>query len=152
MDDKKEQLNYFLVKVFNEILKIEEDCLSKGKFKDLSIREMHIIESVCEVNNSGMDNRASIIAQERHITAGTLTTTVSLLEKKGYLVRKQDEKDKRVIRIYPTEKGIKANELHTKFHKEMVEDIMNVLDLNQAEVFIRGLAAIKKFFDSKYLK
>ena len=46
MNDIKVQLNYFLVKVFNDVLKTEEGCLSTGEFKDLSIREMHIIESV----------------------------------------------------------------------------------------------------------
>ena len=99
MNDIKVQLKYFLVKVFNDVLKTEEGCLSTGEFKDLSIREMHIIESVCRANDNGTDNRASTIAQDQRITAGTLTTAVSLLEKKGYLFRKQDVKDKRVIRI-----------------------------------------------------
>ena len=152
MNDIKVQLNYFLVKVFNDVLKTEEGCLSTGEFKDLSIREMHIIESVCRANDNGTDNRASTIAQDQRITAGTLTTAVSLLEKKGYLFRKQDVKDKRVIRIYPTDKGNEATKVHAKFHKDMVDDVMDVLDSEEAVVFIKGLDAIQEFFESKYSK
>lgn len=40
------ELNRFLVEVFDEILKTEEESLA-GSFSDLSLRELHLIEEVC---------------------------------------------------------------------------------------------------------
>ena len=39
------ELNRFLVEVFDEILKTEEESLA-GSFSDLSLRELHLIEEV----------------------------------------------------------------------------------------------------------
>lgn len=147
--DYNDELNYFLVKVFNEILRIEESSLRIGEFKNLSIREMHVIEAVCIANENSLDNRATDIAHALRISAGTLTTTVALLEKKGYLMREQDTQDKRIIRLYPTETGIKANRFHQNFHQQMVSNVIDTLGEGEVEILIKGLRSLKTFFDSK---
>lgn len=146
MDDYN-TLNHFLVRVFNEILRIEEDCLKTGEFKNISVREMHVIEAVCEANGSDGSNRASDIAQALHISAGTLTTEVAVLEKKGCLVRKQDTSDRRIVRIYATDKGLRANELHQEFHRSMVSDVIEALTKEETESLIKGLKSLVKFFN-----
>lgn len=149
MGDYNDDLNYFLVKVFNEILRTEEASLRIGEFKNLSIREMHVIEAVCTANENGEDNRATDIARALRISAGTLTTTVALLEKKGYLKRKRDSQDKRIIRLNTTDKGIKANQFHQNFHKQMVSNVIDTLKSGEVEILIKGLSRLKEFFDSK---
>ena len=148
MNDYTMELNHFLVKVFNEILRVEETSLRKGEFKNLSVREMHVIEAICTANESGSDNRATDIAHALRISAGTLTITVSLLEKKGYVRRRQDEKDKRIIRVSATEKGISANQAHQRFHHEMVMNVMNTLDTQEIDILISGLKSLETFFNS----
>ncbi|WP_343210240.1 MarR family transcriptional regulator [Anaerolentibacter hominis] len=125
MKHDESALNHFLVDVFNEILKTEELCISNYGYKDLSIRELHVIEAVCIAEEKNSDNRATKIAAALNITAGTLTTTVSILERKGYLAR---------------------------FHKEMVDDILENLTGEETEVFIRALGGISSFFRKKYKK
>lgn len=147
MNDDHIQLNYFLVKVFNEILQIEESCLKIDEFKNLSIREMHVIEAVCTANEEGLNNRASAIAQAQRITAGTLTTAVILLEKKGYLIRKQDTLDKRIVRLYASEKGKRANKVHQDFHHEMVKNVMQTLKQDEINSLMKGLKSLEAFFD-----
>ena len=83
MNDYFSVLNHFFVRVFNEILRVEEASLKKSEFKNLSVREMHVIEVICTANENGADNRATDIAHALNISAGTLTTTVSLLKKKA---------------------------------------------------------------------
>ena len=148
INDYYNELNYFLVKVFNEILRTEEASLRTDEFMNLSVREMHVIEAVCTANDSGADNRATDVARALNITAGTLTTTVSLLEKKGCLKRKQDEQDKRITRLYATEKGVRANQTHQNFHHEMVMNVLNSLSIEETEILIKGLKSLGKFFDS----
>ncbi len=148
MDDNCIKLNHFLVKVFNEILRVEETSLRKGEFKNLSVREMHVIEAICAANEGGTGNRATDIAHALKISAGTLTITVSLLEKKGYISREQDVKDKRIIRLSATEKGISANLAHQRFHYEMVMNVMNTLDAQEVGILINGLESLERFFNS----
>ncbi|MEL7610359.1 MAG: MarR family transcriptional regulator [Bacillota bacterium] len=148
INDYYAELNHFLVEVFNEILRVEEASLKKGEFKNLSVREMHVIEAICTANERETGNRATDIAHALRISAGTLTTTVSLLEKKGYIKRKQDVQDKRIIRLFATEKGMSANRAHQSFHHEMVTNVMNTLDIEGIEVLIKGLKSLEMFFNS----
>ena len=140
-------MNHFLVKVFNEILKSEEKAIGYIGAPSLSMREMHVIEQVCDLQNG--DNRAAAIAANLRITAGTLTTSVSQLERKGYVQRIRDEKDKRVVHIAPTQKGINANKLHQAFHEKMIDILMQVLDPANREAFLMGLEQISAFFDKQ---
>lgn len=149
MNGHGERLNCFLVGVFNEILKTEEQALS-AQVPDLSVREFHVIEEVCRAVDRGGDNRATAIAAAQRVTAGTLTASVNLLEKKGYLERRRDEHDRRAVRIVPTEKGRQANELHTRFHKEMVNDVLDILTEEECQVFLRALSGVTTFFRQKY--
>ena len=58
MDQHRAELNRFLVEVFHDILKTEELALSSSK-KELSLRELHLIEEVCRAEDQGLDNRAT---------------------------------------------------------------------------------------------
>ncbi len=149
MEQYSAVLNRFLVEVFNEILKTEELCLA-GAYRDLSLRELHLIEEVCRTADEERDNRATAIAAAQRVTAGTLTTAVSLLEKKGYLERHRDERDKRVVRILPTEKARQAEILHKKFHEEMVAHVLEAISPEETEVFVRALGSVAEFFHHKY--
>lgn len=144
-----ETLNRFLVEVFNEILKTEEQTLT-AEWPDLSLREFHLIEEVCRAEDLHRDNRAGAIAAAQRVTAGTLTTAVNLLEKKGYLERRRDNLDRRAVRLYPTAKGRQADEAHIKFHQEMVEDVLSILTEEECQVFLRALSGVTTFFRKKY--
>ncbi len=146
----KETLNHFLVNVFNKILKTEEQSISSKNYPNLSLREIHILETVCLANDHGEDNRSAAIAAALHVTPGTLTTAVSLLEKKGFLVRTKDKDDKRIVRITATDKGKEAQARHDAFHHEMIDGILATLDEEEARVFTQALVKLGKFFDEKY--
>ncbi len=152
MEQVKKELNHFLVNAFNEILKTEEVLLAgANEFPNLSLREIHVIEAVCNAEDDRTENHSTAIAAILRITAGTLTTTVSLLEKKGYLIRKKTEKDKRMVQIFPTELGRKAHDYHRRFHEEMVECILSILSKKEIDVLVDVLGKISSFFHNKYL-
>lgn len=151
MMDHSEALNFFLVEVFNEILKTEEVALTT-QCPDLSLREFHLIEEVCRAVDREGDNRATAIAAAQRVTAGTLTTSVTLLEKKGYLERRRDPKDRRAVRILPTEKARQADALHASFHRAMVEEVLSILTEEETAVFVRALGGVSAFFRQKQTK
>ena len=145
-----EELNAFLVEVFNDILKTEELYVGES-CADLSVREMHLIEEVCRAVDEGRDNRSSAIAAAQNVTARTLTTAVNQLEAKGYLERVRDGSDKRSVRLYPTGKGREANRRHADFHRELVEATVATLTDQETEVLARGLGGVAAFIRKKYL-
>ena len=48
-----------------------------------------------------------------------------------------------------TELGRKANDAHNKFHRQMIEDILYVLDPEETKVFVKALGSISTFFKVK---
>lgn len=143
-----EELNAFLVEVFNDILKTEEVYVTE-QHSELSLREVHVIEAVCRAVDRGEDNRASTIAAGLRVAAGTLTASVNQLESKGYLERVRDKSDKRSVRLRPTEKGREAERRHREFHRELVADITEALSPEETEALVRGLSSIAAFFQEK---
>ncbi len=110
---------------------------------------MHVIEAVCNASDEKGNNRASDIAQSLHISAGTLTTQATLLEKKGCLKRKQDSHDRRIVRLYATEKGRRANKAHQAFHQQMVSDVINALTPDEADCLVKALKSLESFLYEK---
>ena len=89
MTSNHQEVNQFLVQVFNEILKTEELCISNSKFTNLSLREIHIIETVCLANDKGEDNSSMAIAQALQITPGTLQQLSPFWNEKDISVAKR---------------------------------------------------------------
>ncbi len=146
MEKFKQDINAFLVDAFNSLLQIEEDFLAKGQFKNITVKEMHLIDAVVKLEDN---NIAKNIARKLNITQSSLTTAVSTLEKKGMLIRKSDEKDKRIVKICPTEKAMQVYNHHRQFHSELVDVVTNKLDRQELDAFVNGLNKVRDFFDSK---
>ena len=140
-----EVLNVLLVDLFHNILEIEEKSL-RDSGSDLSITEIHTIDAVGESEPKTMTEISRILK----ITMGTLTTGVDKLIKKGYLVRKRTEEDKRIVLVELTEKGIEAKKLHDAFHQEMIDSIISHLDPIEEELLGQSLQKLMYFFDDKY--
>ncbi|MEG2406029.1 MAG: MarR family winged helix-turn-helix transcriptional regulator [Clostridiales bacterium] len=149
MKQVKKEINEFLVETFNDILKIEESTLKKSPYSNVTMKEFHLLETVYRRGKNNGDNTAGAIAKELRVTPGTLTTAVKLLEKKGYLKRLKDAKDKRSVHIVVTKLGEKANVDHQKFHNDMVEDIISVLSEDESKAFLKGLKTLGDFFEQQ---
>ena len=139
-----ENLNGFLVGLFNEILKIEGNALCSGEAQEISLRDMHIIEAIC-AGKTMRERRTTAVAQRRGVTTGTLTVAINSLEKKGYVERQQDPADRRVVLLSLTEKALRAQQIHENFHREMVENIAGVLSAEEMAVLMRALGAVQNY-------
>ena len=140
-------MNQFLVEIFHEVLRREDPAIASGRFQDLYAREVHVIEAVCEAETRGEgENSSAEIARRLGITAGTLSAAVKVLERKEYLTRRRDERDKRIVRLAATESGWVANRFHEEFHRKMVQAVLGVLSQEESVIFARALEAISGFF------
>ena len=125
-------LHDLLVKLFNEIMNIEEKAIITEEFKDISNNDMHIIEAI------GLDEPRSMssVAKDLSVTVGTLTIAINNLVKKAYVKRVRSEKDRRVVLISLTEKGVKA------YHQAT----LNGLNEEQTKVLVKALTNLSAFF------
>lgn len=75
------------------------------------------------------------LAEKLNIRPATITVMLSRMEKTGLLIRKQDEEDQRISRVYITEKGRETckelkkvmNILHDECFKNFTEEEKDIL-------------------------
>lgn len=130
-----------LVKLFNEIIEIEEKAIITEEFKDISNNDMHIIEAI----GLGEPRNMSSLAKDMSVTVGTLTTAINSLVKKDYVRRVRSEKDRRVVLISLKEKGVKAFYHHKQFHEDMIRATLDGLDEEQTRVLVKALTNLSSF-------
>lgn len=139
-----ETVNHILVKLFKDILDIEERALITSEYKDISVNDMHIMEAIGIQESKNM----STVARTVSVTVGTLTTAINHLVKKGYVERVRSEKDRRVVLVSLSEKGEKAYLHHKIFHERMVSAVLDGLDKDETEDLTKALIKLQNFFES----
>ncbi len=111
--DTFEVLNNLLVKLFNDILDVEEKAIITDEFKDISVTDMHIIEAVGTEEPRTM----TAISKTLGVTMGTLTIGMNALVKKGYIkTQKFKNSNNKAAYVYAvTPKGISARVKQTQY-------------------------------------
>lgn len=146
MDKNINLVNAKLVRVFNDILTIEETELKKSSFSNLSIKEMHTIEAI----GMGGKKTTGEVAKELSITVGTLTVAINNLVRKGYVDRVRSETDRRIVRLKLTNQGRLFYRSHQHFHKKMVEAALEDMSTDEKEALVKGLESLHRFLKSYY--
>ncbi len=135
-------INEVLVKLFRDIMDIEEKAVITDEFRDISNNDMHVIEAIGKKQSKNM----SMVAKTLSVTVGTLTIAINNLVKKGYVNRARSEEDRRVVLISLSPKGERAFDHHEKFHDEMIKATLAGLDREQTKVLVRALKNLNQFF------
>jgi DNA-binding MarR family transcriptional regulator len=146
MNEFENKVHLLLMDIFDKILVTEEKALSKGYFRDLSVAEMHTLEGIGLYASRTMSETAATLG----ITTGTLTVAIDRLVRKGYVERKRDPGDRRVVRIELTRKGKLAYRMHNKFHTLLVDRLTGPLDGQHKQVLVDTLVGIDSFITSQY--
>ncbi|MFV0467287.1 MAG: MarR family winged helix-turn-helix transcriptional regulator [Lachnospiraceae bacterium] len=141
-----ETLNDLLVRLFKDIMEIEEKSLLTDEYKDITVNDMHIIEAIGYNEKKSM----STVAKLMSVTTGTLTKSMDGLTDKKYVTRERGKKDKRVVFVSLTEKGKKAYRHHEQFHKQMIDHIKKGLTDHEMPILIYALAKLTDYFDNIY--
>lgn len=137
-------LNEVLVRLFRDIMDIEQQAIITPEFEDLTNNDMHVIEAI----GIGEPKNMSTIAKELSVTVGTLTIAMNSLVKKGYVTRQRGKEDRRVVYISLSDKGNAAYEHHARFHREMIDGVLSQLSEDEVEVLIKALNGLNSWFRS----
>lgn len=87
------------------------------------------------------------LAAAFQVTRGTMTSTLSRLESKGFIRTEPDPKDGRSKRVYLTEAGKTAREDGVAAAAPLFRDVTGALDRAQAEALLQPLQALRKWLD-----
>ena len=137
--------DYFLHSALH-LLSQEEQCLRRVCSQDLSIRELHVIEAVACLQADSRSTMAEI-ARYLHLSPASLTTSVNVLVKKGYLDRTYSKEDRRVIHVHLTEAGEGANRTYLDFVRHMLYEVSSDLDEDVADRMIEVLLRLSDYLD-----
>jgi DNA-binding MarR family transcriptional regulator len=135
------------VETFNHILQYEEDLIKHSENIDLSIGEMHLLETVGKNNNNG--KTISDLAQAHNVTLPSMTIAVNKLVRKEYVVKEKSPHDGRVVFVRLTKKGLRIDRIHQYFHRRMVDEVANEMSDHEKEVLIHGMEKLNDFFKGK---
>lgn len=141
MDDY-ETFNEVLVRLFRDIMDIEQRAIITPEFRDITNNDMHVIEAI----GIGERKNMSAIARELSVTVGTLTIAMNSLVKKGYVERTRGKEDRRIVYISLSDRGRRAFEHHAEFHRKMIEGIKEELTEEELRALCRALAKLDRWF------
>ena len=142
MGEEYSTINNVLVSLINEIWKLEGDAIITREFADITNNDMHVIEAV----GLGGGGNMSSIAKKLNVTVGTLTIAMNNLVNKKYVERRRSEKDRRVVLVRLTDRGIAAYRHHEDYHRQMTEAILKKIDRTELPVLMKMLDAVTEFF------
>ena len=109
----KDVLNIGFLEALAKIRRFEKLEINKSSL-DLTPKEMNYLALISKDVLKQVD-----LQQLLDISKGTLSNMVKLLAKKGYLVQRVDDKDRRVKRLILTPLGIKAVALNARIRAKI---------------------------------
>ncbi|MBE6541542.1 MAG: MarR family transcriptional regulator [Ruminococcaceae bacterium] len=127
---------------------LQEQYLRRVCEKDLSLRELHVLEAVASLEPARRNTMAEV-ARYLHLSPASLTTSANVLVKKGYLTREYSPEDRRVIYVELTEIGREANRKYLGFVRELVEYIGKDLDETAADSALAALLKVNEYLESQ---
>lgn len=138
--------DYFLHSALH-LLSLEEQCLRKICAKDLSIRELHVLEAVSSLRESGRNTMAEI-ARYLHLSPASLTTAVNVLVKKNYVSRRYSPTDRRVIYVDLSETGEEANRKYLDFIRNLIGEVSRGMDEESADSMISSILSLSEYLEN----
>jgi len=142
MPQKAVALNNVLVKLFNRILSIEEEAITRASALGITMSEIHVIEAIGNADPRSM----SEVASDLGVTMGTLTASVNRLVHKGHVTRSRPDNDRRVVLVTLTGEGMVAHDLHEQFHMRMVDSILKNLSEEEQRSIVMAAEKLYDFF------
>ena len=138
----KDRLNNMVVDLFHGISYEEEKAVITDEFKDISNKDLHIIDAIGIKKPKNM----STIAGDLNITVGTLTTAINNLLKKGYVIANAERKIAELFIYLFLEKGRKAYSHHREFHKRMIQGLLDTLNEQEQDLLVKVMQYFHDYF------
>ena len=139
MSDINLKLVIAMARTYNDMFsEIEKNVQEFG----LNTSEFGVLEMLYHKD----DQPVQKIAEKILVTSGTITYVINKLEKKGFVIRKKCEKDKRVFYVSLTEKGYELIADIFPKHKEFLDNLFSGLDKDTKVELVDNLIKLRNIF------
>lgn len=142
MQPPGESILQYLEDIYEGFRRFEARNLTSRR--NLSIGEWHIIAKI----GPRAKRRLGDLASAMGVTMASMTVAVSKLEKKGCLQRERAPDDRRGVLVSLTRRGEAAFRVHSRFHKKMMDTILEGMDQAQLAALVATFALLKGFVDT----
>jgi DNA-binding MarR family transcriptional regulator len=112
--------------------KFQKKILS-GDLKNFTLRQLYYVELIHKHNNTSV----SEIAKMLEVKKSTVSVAINQLIDQGIVTKVQSRTDKRQYFLQLTLKGESIMDIHLQFHKNMIKQILEILNPDEAEEFIK---------------
>ena len=120
---------------------MEAEAFEKDGFSNLSMRQMHYLEIIAQLDQPTF----SELAEKLAVSKPSVTAIVQRLIKLGYVKKVQSQEDLRVYHIVLTIKGQQFTEMHDKTHQLLAERLtqnLNKQDIHQLAVLLKKVITL----------
>ncbi len=102
--------------------RVEASTFPADLLEDLTLHEAHVLKAIPP---TGI--RMSDLAKAIGISSASMTVAIDRLEKKSYVTRERNRKDRRVVMVCLNARGKSVNTEHDRVHKQIAEHILKNL-------------------------
>ena len=152
MDKELNKIHASMRTLFGLVHRLEDEAVKASEFSDLSRAEIHAIMAI----GTGRPKTMTHVANILEISVSTLTTTINKLVKKGYVERLRDDKDRRIVKIGLSDKGIAAATERDAFLEDLLRGVTARIEPDKLRYFVSAIDNANQYFLAKssmsYLK
>ncbi len=121
-----------IAKLSMEMGLMEEAAREQFNFSDLTLTQMHYLETINNLVNPNITELAVALKLKKP----TVTVAVDKLMEKQYVIKVQSDEDRRSSHLHLTEKGRLINQMHDYAHRTIAELIIKKLSEKEIKTFI----------------
>ncbi|MBS5949771.1 MAG: MarR family transcriptional regulator [Clostridium sp.] len=137
MDNVNLKLVVAVARIYNNLFFQIEKSLQEF---DLNVSEFGVLEMLYHKG----DQPVQKVAEKILVTSGTITYVINKLEKKGFVIRRKCNKDKRVYYVSLTEKGKDYISHIFPKHKDFLDNLFKDLDEESKIKTLDNLIQLRK--------
>lgn len=145
MEKELSKIHASMRTLFGLVHRLEDEAVKSSEFSDLSRAEIHAIMAI----GTGRPKTMTHVANLLEISVSTLTTTINKLVKKGYVERLRDDKDRRIVKIALSEKGVAAANERDTFLEELLQGATAQVEPDKLRYFISAIDNVNQYFLAK---
>jgi DNA-binding MarR family transcriptional regulator len=136
-EESVERIDWLLRRVMRGLHPPKSECADD---LDITLGEMHCLREVHRLGEPAMGE----LAQRLYLQPSTATGLVDKLVAKGLLERREDENDRRVVRVAHTAEGRRRGEKHRRAHRARLLESLATLDDPELEQIAAALDRLQR--------
>lgn len=129
------ELKNMIALLSREIVELEEAAKEQFSFNELTLTQMHYLETINQLQNPNFTE----LALEMNLTKPTVTVAIDKLIEKEFVYKVKSDDDRRNMHLHLTEKGKLLNQMHDYAHKLLAERMISTFSEDELLKFKRLL-------------